>query len=138
MRFMVLVRATPESEAGVVPDASALEAMAGFHQRLAEAGMLVDAAGLKPSAAGWRIHYAGERQTLVEGPFDGAEALVAGYTIIRADSREEVLEWLRCWPHPAGPGRDAVVEVRQLYELDDFVPDEGLEGTLVFEVARLH
>ena len=137
MRFMILVRATPESEAGVVPDGSALEATAGWHQRLAEAGMLVDAAGLRPSAAGWRVHYAGDRRTLVEGPFADSTGLAAGYTIIRADSREEALEWIRCWPHPAGPGRDAVVEVRQLYELDDLVPDGALEQGGALEASWL-
>jgi hypothetical protein len=136
MRFMIMVRATPDTEAGAPPDAGLMAAMADFHEQLAHAGMLVDASGLQPSAQGWRIHYAGERRTVIDGPFAEAKELVAGYTIIRADSREEALEWTRWFPNPMGPGREAIVEVRQLYELDEFEPGEALDRFRELEAAR--
>jgi hypothetical protein len=124
MRFMIIVRATPETEAevvGVVPDQQLMADMATYHEELAQAGVLLDGAGLRPSRDGWRIHYsAGDRRTITDGPFAEAKELIAGYTLIQVRSREEALEWARRFPNPAGRGKEADIEVRQLFELEDF------------------
>jgi len=128
MRFMIIVKATSLSEAGVMPDESLLASMAAYHQELAKAGVLLDGAGLHPSAQGWRIHYAGgKRSSVVDGPFAETKELVAGYTLIQVRSREEAMEWTRRFPAPAGDLVDSEIEVRQLFELEDFAPGESIE-----------
>jgi len=127
MRFMIIVKATADSEAGVMPEESLLAAMAGYHEELAKAGALLDASGLQPSARGWRIRYSGTRRTVIDGPFTESKELIAGYTLIQAKSREEALEWARRFPNPAGEGAEAEIEVRQLYELEDFEPNAAIE-----------
>ena len=127
MRFMILVKATAASEAGQLPDEAMLAAMAAYHEQLAQAGVLLDGSGLQATSKGWRIRYAGDRRTVVDGPFAETKELVAGYTIIQVRSREEALEWTRRFPNPAGPGLEAEIEVRQMFELDDFAPGEALE-----------
>jgi hypothetical protein len=104
-----------------------MAAMATYHEELAKAGALLDASGLKPSSKGWRIKYSGEKRTVVDGPFAETKELVAGYTMIQVKSREEALEWTRRFPNPAGEGKVAEIEVRQLYELEDFAPSESVE-----------
>ena len=124
MRFMIIVKATAETEAeepGVVPDQQLMADMATYHEELAKAGVLLDGAGLQSSRKGWRIHYsAGDKRTVIDGPFAETKELIAGYTLIQVRSREEALEWSRRFPNPMGRGVEAVIEVRQLYELDDF------------------
>jgi len=128
MRFMILVKATKDTEAGVMPDDDKLFAeMAAFHEELAKAGALLDASGLQPTARGWRIKYDGAKRTVVDGPFTETKELVAGYTLIQAKSRAEALEWTRRFPNPAVDGQVAEIEVRQLYELEDFAPSESIE-----------
>ncbi len=131
MRFMIMVRADAETEAGVFPEESAkqklVDAMAKYHEELKKAGALLDGGGLKPSSAGWRVKYDGGQQSVTDGPFAEARELIAGYTLIDVKSREEALEWSRRYPNPAGEGRRATIEVRPLYELDDFGPGEGVE-----------
>lgn len=128
MRFMILVKADKDTEAGVMPDDDKLfSAMADYHEELAKAGMLLDASGLQPSSAGWRIKYLGKQSTVVDGPFAETKELVAGYTLIQAKSRDEALEWTKRFPNPSIDGRDAVIEVRQLYELEDLGPSEAIE-----------
>ena len=122
MRFMIIVRATPESEAGVMPEEPLLAAMAGYHEALAKAGVLLDVAGLQPSAKGWRVRYRAGRVSVVDGPFADTQSLVAGYTLIQVRSREEAMEWARRFPAPMGEQADAEIEVRQLYEVSDFAP----------------
>ena len=101
MRFMILVKATKDSEAGVMPGEDLLAAMADYHEQLAKAGVLLDGNGLHPSAKGWRIKWAGGQKTIVDGPFSETKELVAGYTIINVKSREEALEWTKRFPNPA-------------------------------------
>ena len=124
MRFMIIVKATAATEAeqpGVVPDQQLMADMAAYHEQLAQAGVLLDGAGLRPSRFGWRIHYtAGDRRTVTDGPFAETKELIAGYTLIQVRSREEALEWARRFPNPVGRGQEADIEVRQLYELEDF------------------
>ncbi len=122
MRFMIIVKATPESEAGRFPPdmAELMAAMAAYHEELAQAGVLLDAAGLQPSSRGWRIRYDGRQRRVVDGPFAETKELVAGYTLIQCRSREEALEWTRRFPNPVREGASCEIEVRQLYELEDF------------------
>jgi hypothetical protein len=120
MRFMIIVKATKDSEAGVMPADELFAEMAAYHEGLAKAGMLLDGSGLQPSAKGWRVKYSGAKRTVVDGPFAETKELVVGYTLIQAKSREEALEWTRRFPNPAGEGKDCEIEVRQLFELEDF------------------
>ena len=127
MRFMILVKATRDSEAGAMPDEKLLSEMAGYHQELAKAGVLLDGSGLQPSSKGWRVRYSGRGRTVVDGPFTEAKELIAGYTLIQVKSRDEAMEWTRRFPNPAGEGNLAEIEVRQLFELEDFAPGEAIE-----------
>ena len=127
MRFMILVKASKDTEAGVMPEEKLFAAMADYHEQLAKAGVLLDASGLQPSSKGWRIKYSGDKRTVIDGPFTEAKELVAGYTLIQAKSKEEALEWTKRFPNPAAVGREAEIEVRQLYELEDFSPSEAIE-----------
>ena len=126
MRFMILVRATAQSEAGGMPDEAIFKAMADDHEQLVKAGVLLDANGLQPSAKGWRVRYDGDKRTVIDGPFTETKELIAGYTIIEARSRDEALEWTRRFPAPF-LGVPCEIEVRQIYELDDFEKSESLE-----------
>lgn len=127
MRYMIIVKATRDTEAGVMPEEPLLAAMAGYHEALMRAGVLLDASGLKPSADGWRIRYRGSARSVTDGPFAETKEMIAGYTLIQVNSREEALEWTRRFPNPAGEGVDAEIEVRQLFELDDFAPGEAID-----------
>jgi hypothetical protein len=127
MRFMIIIKATDDSEAGVLPDQSLIETMTAYHEELARAGVLLDASGLQPTSKGWRVKYGGAKPTITDGPFAEAKELVAGYTLIETDSREEAIEWSRRFPSPF-PGRDdSEIEVRQLYELDDLPDSEAVD-----------
>ncbi len=127
MRFMIIVKATPKTEAGTRPDDELFQEMAAYCEELAKAGLLLDGSGLQPSAKGWRIKYDGNKRTLVDGPFTETKELIAGYTIIQAKSREEAIEWTRRFPNPMGRGECCEIEVRQLYELEDFGPSTAIE-----------
>jgi hypothetical protein len=120
MRFMILVKATADSEAGVIPPERLLAEMGAYHEELAQAGVLLDGNGLRPTSAGFRIHYDGEQRRVVDGPFAESKEIVAGYTMIQVRSREEALEWARRFPNPSIDGGVAQIEVRQMFELDDF------------------
>ena len=127
MRFMIIVKATKDSEAGVMPSDRLLEEMGRFHEELQKAAMLIDGSGLQPSAKGWRIRYSGGKRSFVDGPFAETKELVAGYTLIRAKSREEAVEWTKRFPNPAVDGGEAEIEVRPLLELEDFEPSREVE-----------
>ena len=98
--------------------------MATYHEQLQKAGVLLDASGLRPSSAGWRIKYSGDKRAVIDGPFTEAKELVAGYTIIQVNSREEALEWSRRFPNPHLENGE--IEVRQLFELEDFGESEAI------------
>jgi len=123
---MIIVKATQDSERGAMPEEAMFAAMAQYHEELQRAGALLDASGLQPSAKGWRVKYPGAKRTVVDGPFTEAKELIAGYTLIQVKSKEEALEWTRRFPNPVGEGVDAEIEVRQLFELDDFGPSEAV------------
>lgn len=122
MRYMIIVKATPDSEAGCFPPhkEALFAAMATYHEELAKAGALLDASGLHPSSQGWRIRYEGGTRHVVDGPFAESKELIAGYTLIQVRTREEALEWTRRFPNPIGEGVTCEVEVRRLYEMEDF------------------
>jgi hypothetical protein len=136
MRFMIIVKATTESEQGCTPSAALLAEMAGYHEELARAGVLLDGSGLKPSGQGWRVHYSPCGRTVTDGPFTETKELIAGYTLIQVRSRDEALEWTRRFPNPRGDGRDAEIEVRQLFEMEDFAGIEGVEKFSAIEALR--
>ncbi|MDO9004483.1 MAG: YciI family protein [Aquabacterium sp.] len=123
MRFMIMVKARPQSEAGGMPDKALTASMTEYHEQLAQAGVLLDASGLQPTAMGWRVHFGaqGQRQ-VVDGPFTEGQDLVAGYTLIQVRSREEAVEWTQRFPAPMGPGWNAEIEARQLHEPGGFGP----------------
>ena len=127
MRFMIIVKATHDSERGVMRTEELIAAMAGYHEQLAKAGVLLDASGLQPTAKGWRVHYDGDQRRVVDGPFAETQELIAGYTIIQTRTREEALEWTRRFPNPSPGGGVAQIEVRQMFELDDFEQGNAVE-----------
>ena len=127
MRFMILVKANKDSEAGVKPPEELFAEMADYHEQLAKAGVLLDANGLQPTSKGWRVKYAGGKRSVVDGPFTEAKELIAGYTMIQVKSREEAVEWSRRFPNPTIDGSDCEIEVRQVFDLDDFGESAALD-----------
>ena len=127
MKFIILVKATPETEAGVMPPESLFAEMTAYHEELARAGVLVDASGLHATARGWRIEYSGKQRAVVDGPFAETKELVAGYTIINVKTREEAIEWTRRFPNPSIDGGKATVEVRQFFEREHLPQSEALD-----------
>ena len=127
MRFMILVKATRDSEAGKQPPESLFAEMAAYHEALAKAGVLLDGSGLHPSSKGWRIRYSGDKRTIVDGPFAETKELIAGYTLIQTKTREEALEWARRFPNPTIDHAECEIEVRQLFDLEDFEPNPQLQ-----------
>ena len=120
MRFMIQVRATAATEAGEFPaDGTLTRRMSAYLADLANAGVLLDAAGLQPSAAGWRIEHLGGRSRVVDGPFADTKELIAGYTLIQVRDRDEAMEWARRFPAPLGEGVAVTLEVRPLVEAED-------------------
>ncbi|ACC73222.1 YciI family protein [Paraburkholderia phymatum] len=136
MRFIIMVKATADSEAGKKPAQALLASMATYHEALQKAGVLLDASGLQSSAKGWRVHYANGEQTMTEGPFADTEELIAGYTVIQVRSREEAMEWSRRFPAPFGENGDGEIEVRQMMDLDDFEPGQSMERFRKIEGAN--
>jgi hypothetical protein len=133
---MIIVKASEDSEAGVMPGEQLLSAMQKYHEELVKTGVLVDASGLKPSSKGWRIKYSGDKRTVVDGPFAETKELIAGYTIINVKSREEAIELTRRYPNPAGDGKECEIEVRQFFELEDFGPSEAVDRFREMEAGR--
>ena len=122
MRFMIIVKATPDSEAGRFPPnpEPIFQAMATYHEELARAGALLDASGLQPSSKGWRVQYDAGKRSVIDGPYTETKELIAGYTLIQTRTRDEAVEWSKRFPNPVGEGMSCHVEVRQLYEMEDF------------------
>lgn len=122
MRYMIIVKASPESEAGVMPEAPLLAAMGAYHDELARAGVLLDANGLRRTAEGWRVQYDDEdRRRVIDGPFADSKEMIAGYTLIQVRTPEEALEWSKRYPNPRGPGQACAIEVRRVFEQEDFL-----------------
>jgi len=124
MRFMVIVKATKDSEAGVMPSEELLLAMGKFNEEMVNAGIMLAGDGLQPSAKGARIKFDGGKRTVVSGPFADTKDLVAGFWIIEVKSLGEAIEWMKRCPNPHNDGGE--LEIRQIYELSDFAPGEGI------------
>lgn len=122
MRFMMIVKASKESEAGVMPEEKALADMAKYNEELVKAGVMLDGAGLKPSKNGARIGYSGSKRTVTDGPFAETKELVAGFWVIQVKSKEEAIEWAKRVPF-----EDGEVELRPFFELEDFAPGPAVE-----------
>ena len=127
MRFMIIVKATQDSEAGVMPEEQLIAEMATYHEALAKAGALLDASGLQASSKGWRIKYDGRKRTVIDGPFTETKELIAGYTLIQARSREEALEWTRRFPNPAVDGKAGEIEVTDYADSVALIGGEAVE-----------
>ncbi len=133
MRFMMIVKASKESEAGVMPSEELLAAMGKYNEELAAAGALLAGEGLHPSSRGARVRFSGERRTVVEGPFAPAEDLIAGFWLIQAGSLDEAIEWARRCPNPMEG--ESEIEIRQVFEAEDF--GESLTPELRQQEERL-
>ena len=117
MRFMIIRKADKSTEAGVMPSGALLAAMLKYNEELMKAGVLLQGEGLQPSSKGFRVTTNSGKPTVVDGPFTETKELIAGFTMIQVRSREEAIEWVKRWPAEDG---DAVLEVRQVFEADDF------------------
>jgi hypothetical protein len=121
MRFMVIVKATKESEVvGALPDPQLLAEMGKFNEELIKAGIMLAADGLQPSAKGARVHFSGKDRTVIDGPFAETKELIAGYWIWQVKSLEEAIEWVKRCPNPHAGESD--IEIRQIFEMEDFAP----------------
>lgn len=134
MRFIAILKATKNSEAGVPPTPDQIKRMESFHEELVKAGVLLDASGLYPSSMGARVRSSGNKQTVTDGPFTETKELIAGFWIIEAKSMEEAIEWVKripnVWPE------DTEIEVRQVAEAEDM--GEAMTPALEAQIARLH
>src|SRR5256714_1944960 len=119
MRFMVIVKADKNSEAGVMPSEQLLAEMGRFNEELAEAGVLLAAEGLQPSSKGARVRFSGSQRIVTDGPFAEAKELIAGFWLWEVKSKEEAIEWAKRCPNPM-PGTEAEIEIRQVFEAEDF------------------
>ncbi len=122
MRFMMIVKASKESEAGVMPEEKMLAEMAKYNEELVKAGVMLDGSGLKPSSKGARVKYSGSKRTVIDGPFAETKELVAGFWVIQVKSKEEAVEWAKRVPF-----EDGEVELRPFFELEDFAPGPAIE-----------
>jgi hypothetical protein len=120
MRFMVIVKGSRKTEEGALPTREMVEQMGRFNEEMAKAGVMLAAEGLQPSSKGARIRFSKGKRTVVDGPFAEAKELVAGFWIIQVKSKEEAIEWMKRCPEPMGPGEDAEIEIRQVFEASDF------------------
>ncbi len=133
MRFMVIVKASKDSEAGIMPSEELLTAMGQFNEELDKAGILLDGQGLHPSSRGARVLFSGEQRSVVDGPFTETKELIAGYWLWQLDSLEQAIEWVKRCPNPHAGGGE--IEIRQLFEMDDF--GEALTPELREQEERL-
>jgi hypothetical protein len=123
MRFMMIVKATKDSEAGVMPGEALLASMGKYNEELQKAGVLLDLSGLKPTSAGAKIRFSGGKRQVVDGPFAEAKELIAGYWVIQVKSKEEAIEWAKRIPFEEGE-----VELRAFQEMEDFAPSPAIEA----------
>lgn len=133
MRFMVMVKATKDSEAGVMPGVELLTAMDKFNDELIKAGMMLAGEGLHPSSKGARVRFSGSKRTVIDGPFAETKELIAGFWLLQAKSLEEVIEWVKRVPNPMG--EESEIEIRQVFDAEDF-GDLVNQAPEVFEKER--
>lgn len=125
MRFIVFVKATKDSEAGVMPSEELLDAMGKFNEEMVKAGVMLDGNGLQPSAKGARVRFSGDKRTVIDGPFTETKELVAGYWLLQCKSLAEAVEWIKRCPNPHMV--DSEIEIRPLFELEDFGEGKAIE-----------
>jgi hypothetical protein len=125
MRFMIIVKATKDSEAGMMPSETLLTEMGRFNEELVKAGVMLAGEGLQPSSKGARVKFFGSKRTVIDGPFAETKELIAGYWLWQCKSKEEAIEWVKRCPNPAVDGKEGEIEIRQVFEADDF----GVEFT---------
>lgn len=118
MRFMLMVKATKESEAGVLPDEKILTAMGKYNEELVKAGVMLAGEGLRPSSQGARVRFSGKNRTVIDGPFTETKELIAGFWMIQVKSKEEAIEWVKRCPNPFEG--ESEIEIRQVFEAEDF------------------
>jgi len=121
MRFMVIVKANQDSEAGVLPSQELLAAMGKYNEELVKAGVMLAGEGLQPSSKGARVKFSGTKRTVIDGPFAEAKELIAGFWLIQVKSKEEAIEWVKRCPNPMEG--ESEIEIRQVFEADDFGPE---------------
>jgi len=128
MRFMMIVKANKDSEAGIMPSEELIAAMTKYNEELVKAGALLDLSGLQPSSKGARVKFSGGKRTVVDGPFTETKELIAGFWLIQVKSKEEAIEWAKRVPcDPSNPNAEGEIEIRQLFELEDFTPCAAVE-----------
>lgn len=139
MRFMVIVKANAESEAGVLPGPEILAEMGKYNEELAKAGVMLAGEGLHPSSKGARVRFSGRERTVIDGPFAEAKELIAGFWLLQVKSKEEVIEWVK-----RAPFQEGELEIRQVFDADDFAPSDptgelrAAEERLRAQVAEQH
>ena len=119
MRFIVFVKANKDSEAGVMPSAELLTAMGNYNEELVKAGVMLAGEGLQPSSKGARVKFSGDKRTVIDGPFAETKELIAGYWLWQVKSKQEAIEWVKRCPNPF-PGTESEIEIRQVFEAEDF------------------
>ena len=122
MRFLVMVKATPQSEAGAMPTKELLEAMGKYNEQLVNAGVMLAGEGLHPSSKGARVRFSGSKRTVIDGPFTETKELVAGFWLFQCKSLAECIEWVKRCPNPM-PNEDSDIEIRPIFEAEDFGPE---------------
>ena len=126
MRCMLIVKASKDSEAGVMPSEELLAAMGKFNEEMVRAGVMLDGVGLQASSNGARIKFRGNQRIVTDGPFTETKDLIAGYWIIKVNSRQEAIEWAKRSPNPH-PNEESEIEIRQIFELEDFAPGDAID-----------
>jgi hypothetical protein len=134
MRFMVLVKADQKSEAGVLPDATLLSEMGKYNEALVKAGVMLAGEGLQASSKGARVKFSGTKRAVTDGPFTETKELIAGFWLIQVKSKDEAIEWVKRIPNPHN--EDFEIEIRQVFELEDFGPELNAQVPEVFEAER--
>ncbi|HYJ41379.1 MAG TPA: YciI family protein [Steroidobacteraceae bacterium] len=127
MRYMIIVKASRDSEAGAKPTDALFARMAAYHEALGKAGILVDASGLQATSKGWRVEVHGEHRSIVDGPFAETKELIAGYTIIRVKSEQQARDWTARFPNPNLDDGPWHIEVRRMFELEYFEPNPAVD-----------
>jgi hypothetical protein len=135
MRFMILIKATKDSETGVLPSTELLEAMGKYNEELMKAGVLLAGEGLHPSSKGARVKFAGGKRTVIDGPFAETKELIAGFWLWQVKSKEEAIEWVKRCPDPM-PGTESEIEIRQVFSDEDFAPSDPT-GELIAKEREL-
>ena len=123
MRYMLIVKANKDSEAGVMPSMELVNAMGKFNEEMVKAGVLLAAEGLAATSKGARVRFSGGKTTVIDGPFTETKELIAGFWMIEVNSREEAIDWARRSPAPHGPHEESEIEIRKVFDASDFGPD---------------